>query len=100
MTEIPKSATGQATKLDTLRAQIDAVDSVVIASLSKRIKLVRSVGKFKRVHNITVFAPKRRDALKKMWATRGKSLGVPPRLIQEMFELIHKHSVALEKKTK
>ena len=88
----------KATKLDTLRAQIDAVDSAIIASLSKRMKLVKSIGKFKRAYNITVLATKRRNELKKTWDARGKSFGVPPRLTQEMFELIHKHAVEIEKK--
>ena len=90
----------KATKLDKLRAQIDAVDKIILSMLAKRIQLVTAIGKYKRANNMATISPKRRDALKRTWTTRAKTLKIPASLVQEIFELIHNYSVLVEKNTR
>jgi chorismate mutase len=85
-------------KLERLRAQIESVDKVIIKSLSMRIKLVQAVGRYKLAHKISFLDKNRRDALLKMWMTAGKSAKLPTKLMHDIFAIIHRHSLDVEKK--
>src|SRR5687768_11552633 len=58
---------GGMTSLDSLRKQIDRLDEALLDVLSRRGKLVQSIGALKARQNESVFAPGReRDLLKRL----------------------------------
>ena len=85
-------------ELDRLRARIDAVDREIIIALSKRVRLVESVGKYKLAHKISFLDKKRRDHLLNLWTASGKSLRLPTKLVRDIFSAIHRHSLSIEKR--
>ncbi|MDO8561333.1 MAG: chorismate mutase [bacterium] len=84
-------------KLDELRAQIESVDMAILKSLSKRVGLVRAVGEHKRSHGIEFLDKNRRDALLLTWIAVGKSLKLPEKLVRDVFSIVHRHSLSIEK---
>ena len=87
-------------ELDRLRARIDAVDREIITALSKRVRLVESVGKYKLAHKINFLDKKRRDHLLNLWTASGKSLRLPAKLVRDIFSILHNHSLSIEKTVK
>lgn len=63
--------------LESLRKQIDEIDSSIINLLAKRMKVVKKVGEYKKTNNIPSFDKKRwqeilkskRGYIKKIWKT-------------------------------
>lgn len=87
-------------ELKRLRTQIDAVDREIIAALSKRVRLVESVGKYKHAHKISFLDKNRRDHLLDLWTESGKSLRLPAKLVRDIFSSLHRHSLSVEKNIK
>lgn len=83
--------------LGALRKQIDAVDSVILRALAKRVKLVRSIGIYKRKRGIKPLDQKRRDERKKAWKKAGKELHLPASFVSDLFRRIHKLSISVER---
>lgn len=82
--------------LPKLREQIDAIDNSIIDLLAKRQTIVQEIGKWKKVNNVPALDDKRwREVLtsKKQLA---KSHGLSETLVEEIYNLIHKHSLGLE----
>ena len=85
--------------LQILRMKIDTVDKILLSTLAKRAKLVRAIGKYKQKHNFKLFDRKRWGEVIKTRITLGKSMGLPPSLVHEIFKLIHQHSLSTQRKT-
>ena len=84
--------------LASLRREIDAVDKAILAALSKRKKLERAVGVYKRKHRIKLLDTKRRGEVLKTRVAQGTAKGIQPELIRKLFALIHRYSLATQKK--
>ncbi|MEK7132848.1 MAG: chorismate mutase [Patescibacteria group bacterium] len=87
-------------ELERLRRQVEAVDKTIIKSLSKRVKLVEDIGRYKFAHNISFLDKTRRDNLLAVWTASGKSLRLPAKLVRDIFSSIHRHSLEIEKTIK
>lgn len=85
-------------ELGQLRAQIEAADMAILASLSKRMKAVRAIGAYKREHGLAVFDGRRKQELKKTWISAGKAMGLPRQFVAGLFERVHAYSLSVEKK--
>lgn len=84
--------------LQNLRVEIDSVDGVILSALAKRAKLVRAIGNHKQKHNLKLFDKKRWREIIKTRIITGKSMGLPPTLVHEIFKLIHQHSLSTQRK--
>lgn len=79
-----------------LRGIIDRYDKQILAALGHRMQAVRKIGKLKMNQNAPVLDPDRERRMllqRKEW---GKSLGLPPELIDELFVVILKHSSQIQ----
>ena len=85
-------------KLLSLRIKIDLLDTKLIHILSRRIKLVSEVARYKKVHNIKPLDKNRWKEVLKTRKSIGKSLGVSPNFIKDIFERIHTESLKTEDK--
>lgn len=84
-------------ELESLRSEIEAVDRDIISSLAKRVRLVKSVGKYKLANNIGFVDEKRRDALLKSWIERGETFGLSKEFVTTVYKIVHDYSVSVEK---
>ena len=84
--------------LAQLRKKIDAADKAILTALSKRKKLERAVGVYKRKLGLKPLDAKRRDQMLKMRTAQGKSKGIQPELVRKLFTLIHYYSLSVQKR--
>jgi chorismate mutase len=91
-----QSAQSLADSLPVFRAQIDSLDSQIIALLGQRMKVVDEVGKYKARLNIPVLQQKRFDAILQKNIALGKNVQLSETFVTELMHAIHKESLSKE----
>lgn len=76
-----------------LRQQIDDLDNQLIDLLSKRMRVSREIGQYKKEHNMTVFQANRYNEILEMRGAQASQCGIDPDCVAEIFEQIHQESV-------
>ncbi|EGC20423.1 putative 3-deoxy-7-phosphoheptulonate synthase [Prevotella multiformis DSM 16608] len=79
--------------LRLLRAQIDEVDNSLMGLLSKRFRICREIGTFKKEHNMTVLQTGRYNEILEKRGAQASLCGMDPNFAAQVFELIHEESV-------
>jgi len=82
-----------------LRLLIDQADERILKAASDRLSTVRMVGDIKARRSEATYDP---DRERRLFATRlewGRALGLPPEMVEELFEVIVKHSKAAQERT-
>lgn len=82
-----------AQNLDELRAEIDRIDDSILSALSKRQEISTLIGEYKKTHAMPAID---QDRFKEMLIdrlTEGSAKGLSPELIEDIFTVIHTHSV-------
>ena len=89
--EIPKGISFET--LDDLRFRIDLCDDEMIKILEKRMKLVHSIGLYKKENNMTILQPGRWDKILKRSVEKGSKQNLNRHLITQIFKTIHQESI-------
>ena len=76
-----------------LRHQIDELDDQLMNLLSKRMRVCREIGQYKKEHNMTVLQPARYNEILDKRGAQGALCGMAPEFTAHVFELIHEESV-------
>ena len=76
-----------------LRKQIDEIDNGLIDLLSKRMRISREIGKYKKEHGMTILQTTRYSEILDKRGAQGALLGIAPDCIKSIFESIHEESV-------
>lgn len=76
-----------------LRKQIDELDNNLMELLSKRMRVCREIGQYKKEHNMTVLQTSRYNEILDKRGAQGSLCGMDPAFIKEVFEAIHEESV-------
>lgn len=79
--------------IKVLRKQIDQLDNSLMELLSKRMRVCREIGQYKKEHNITVLQTGRYTEILEKRGAQGSLCGVDPKFVKEIFEHIHEESV-------
>ena len=79
--------------LTELRKQIDECDDNLIQELSKRMRVAREIGVFKKEHNMTVLQTGRYSEILDKRGSQGALCGISPMCVRKIFEAIHEESV-------
>lgn len=87
-------------QLEDLRSSLDQIDQELIDTLRRRIEVVRQIGPVKHAHRATVFQMRRWFKVLENRKNYGSSQGLPPQIIHELFQLIHKYSIDIQLETK
>ncbi len=80
-------------KLKQLREQIDGIDAELLEVLSRRLRIVEEIGMFKREKNVTIFQLDRWFEILETRKDWGNEHALYREMVEELFKLIHKHSV-------
>lgn len=79
--------------IDQLRAQIDIIDENILYILNTRMNVSRSIGNYKKEHNIAILQTSRWDAVLSQMVERAKAYGLSEKFVETVFNAIHEESV-------
>ena len=79
--------------LNMLRKQIDDCDQELIEVLSKRMRIAREIGTYKKEHNMTVLQASRYNEILHRRGEQGELCAMSAPFIKEVFSAIHEESV-------
>ena len=79
--------------LNVLRGQIDEIDNILIENLSKRMRISRAIGQYKRDHNMTIVQTGRYTEILDKRGAQGVLSGMSADFMKSIFEAIHEESV-------
>ena len=80
-------------RIEELRNQIDAIDNDLLHILSKRMRISREIGTYKKEHNMPVLQATRYDEIIQKRVILGESLGIGQDFVKKVLEAIHEESV-------
>ena len=84
--------------LEKLRRQIDNIDKKILILLAKRMDIVKKIGKFKKENNISPLDKKRWDKVLDLSLSHANSLKLSKEFVKNIYSLIHKYSVELQRR--
>ena len=76
-----------------LRKQIDELDNDLMELLSKRMRVCREIGHYKKEHNMTVLQPTRYNEILNKRGAKGTLCGMDSDFVKVVFEAVHQESV-------
>lgn len=79
--------------LEALRRQIDEFDNNLLDLLSRRMRVCREFGQYKKEHNMTVVQTERYNEILDKRGAQGVLCGMDADFIKTIFEAIHEESV-------
>lgn len=79
--------------LEALRRQIDECDNALLELLSKRMRISREIGQYKKEHNMTVVQTDRYNEILDKRGAQGVLCGMDGEFVKTIFEAIHEESV-------
>lgn len=79
--------------IQTLRNEIDNLDSQLITILSKRFIATRNIGKLKQQDNLTAIDTNRLNELCEKWVNESNEQEVNPELALQVLNTIHRFVV-------
>lgn len=79
--------------ITALRKQIDEIDNSLIDILSKRMRISREIGQYKKEHNMTVLQTGRYSEILDKRGAQGALCGMSADFVKQVYEHIHEESV-------
>jgi chorismate mutase len=79
--------------LSGLRRQIDQIDEQLLELLSKRMRISREIGVYKKEHNMPVLQSPRYNEILENRSNMGESMDLSPEFVKEILREIHEESV-------
>lgn len=76
-----------------LRHQIDDLDNQLMDLLSKRMRVCREIGQYKKEHNMTVLQTARYNEILDKRGAQGSLCGMDSEFVKTIFEAVHEESV-------
>ena len=86
------------TQLNNFRQKLDKIDKKILIALAERFKIVSEVSKFKKENNLKPLDQKRWNFVMKNRKLIGKSFGLSPIFVKNIFEEIHTEALKIEGK--
>ncbi len=78
--------------LKTLRDQIDAIDSELVALLGKRVAVAREIARIKKREKLPILDPNREDEIKAKVKKLAGEHQISPLIMEEIFQLLLDYS--------
>ena len=90
---VVRSSTPVEDELALLRQQIDDCDHELLAVLTRRMKVSRQIGRYKKANNLRVVQPSRYQDVMRARQEEGERLGLAADFTQRVMQAIHEESV-------
>ena len=88
-----REATYTTEGITQLRKQIDTIDNQLMDLLSKRMRVCREIGQYKKEHNMTVLQTGRYSEILDKRGAQGALCGMSADFVKQVYEHIHEESV-------
>ncbi len=79
--------------LNEMRGRIDQMDRQILALLASRMEVVRDIGDFKRLHDITIYQADRWDKVRQDRLALGKAMGLSKSFLEQHCNNVLKESI-------
>lgn len=79
--------------IKVLRNQIDVLDDDLMKLLSKRFKIVREIGKYKKENNIPIVQSSRFDEINQIRAEQAHKIDVDPAFVRKLFATLQHEAI-------
>ncbi|HSR87416.1 MAG TPA: chorismate mutase [Pontiella sp.] len=86
-------SSGFVRRLNTLREQVDQLDSHLLEMLGRRMEIVREMGTLKAEQNISTLQPHRWKEILEDRVKKGSSLGFGPDFVINLMQIIHEEAI-------
>ena len=83
--------------LEELRKEIDEIDEELLNILSKRMDVVRAIGKVKKENNRNPLDEKRWNDVLERIKSKSKNLSISEELVKKIYDEIHDAALKIEK---
>jgi len=90
---------GRNDQLEAFREQIDTLDKELLRVLAERMDIAREIGSYKKARDLELTDLKRMEAVLAAQLARAASAGLPEDFVRELYEIIYKHTIAVEAET-
>lgn len=90
---VVRDTTQTTESLTLLRQQIDQIDNDLLEALSKRMRISREIGQYKKEHSMPVVQTGRYDDILNSRAAAAKELGMNGDFMKTVYQAIHEESV-------
>lgn len=90
---VVRDTTQTTESLTLLRQQIDQIDNDLLEALSKRMRISREIGQYKKEHSMPVVQTGRYDDILNSRATAAEELGMNGDFMKTVYQAIHEESV-------
>ena len=88
-----RSETTTTESITQLRHQIDELDNQLMDLLSRRMRVCREIGQYKKEHNMTILQTARYNEILEKRGAQGALCGMDSQFVASVFEQIHEESV-------
>ena len=95
-TLVVRDTTQTTESLTLLRQQIDEIDNELLEALSKRMRVSREIGQYKKEHRMPVLQTNRYDTVLNSRAKSAEELGMSGEFARVVYQAIHDESVRLK----
>jgi chorismate mutase-like protein len=82
--------------LETMRRELDAIDTALVDALGQRLALCRRIASYKREHGIPMMQPHRVELVKRRCAALGEQRGLAAQFMVELYTLIIAEACRIE----
>lgn len=90
---VVRDASQTTESLTLLRQQIDQIDQELLEALSKRMRVSREIGQYKKEHSMPVLQTGRYDDILNSRASAAEELGMSGDFMKTVYQAIHEESV-------
>ena len=90
---VVRDTTQTTESLTLLRQQIDQIDNDLLEALSKRMRMSREIGQYKKEHSMPVVQTGRYDDILNSRAAAAEELGMNGDFMKTVYQAIHEESV-------
>lgn len=90
---VVRDTTQTTENLTLLRQQIDQIDNDLLEALSKRMRISREIGQYKKEHSMPVVQTGRYDDILNSRAAAAEELGINGDFMKTVYQAIHEESV-------
>lgn len=90
---VVRDTTQTTESLTLLRQQIDQIDNDLLEALSKRMRISREIGQYKKEHSMPVVQTERYDDILNSRAAAAEELGMNGDFMKTVYQAIHEESV-------
>ena len=90
---VVRDTTQTTESLTLLRQQIDQIDNDLLEALSKRMRISREIGQYKKEHSMPVVQTGRYDDILNSRAAAAEELGINGDFMKTVYQAIHEESV-------